>query len=50
MRDVVMAEHADLRPRQLRAGPDAGVREFVDHHEVARPDEARDDAEVGEIA
>jgi hypothetical protein len=47
---VVVAEHRHRRPGQLRAGPDAGVREFIDRHEVAGPDEARDDAEVGEIA
>ncbi len=40
----------DSRARETRAGPQAGMRQFVDQDEVLAADQRRDDAEIGEIA
>ena len=38
------------RAREPRAGPQAGMRQLVDQHEVVAADQRRDDADIGEIA
>ena len=50
MADVVVAEGLDLSARQLRAGIDAGMREFVQQHETIAADKCRNDPGIGEIA
>ncbi|NQV22057.1 MAG: aminotransferase class I/II-fold pyridoxal phosphate-dependent enzyme, partial [Rhodospirillales bacterium] len=47
---VVMAEGKLGCPAERRARHQAGVAQFVGQDQVARPDQARDDAHVGEIA
>ena len=50
MRDVVVAEGQHLAARQPRAGPQAGMRQLVEQHQIVAADQARDDAGIGEIA
>ena len=48
--DVVMGEGNDPGPRQLSAGPDAGVGQLIDEHPVARPDHRGNQAGISQIA
>ena len=50
MRHVGMPERQHGRAREPRAGPQAGMRQLVDQHEVVAADQRRNDAAVGEIA
>ena len=50
MVDIVVPERQYAAPRQLRAGKQAGVREFVGQHEIFRSGEHRNDAGVRQIA
>ena len=50
MRDVVVAERHHLAARQLRAGEQASVRQFIHQHQPVAPDQHRNDAGIGEIA
>ncbi len=47
---VVVAEGQGAGRRQLRSGPQTGVRQFIDQDQVVGPGQGRDDAGVGEIA
>ena len=48
--DVVVAERQHGGARQPRAGPQAGMRQLVDQHQVVAADQRRNDAGIGEIA
>lgn len=50
MVDVVMPEGFDPRPRQARAGMQAGMGQAVDQDQVVRAGERRGDGEIGQIA
>ena len=50
MRHIVMAEGEHTPARQLRAGIEAGMRQFVEQHQPVAADQHRDDAGIGEIA
>ena len=50
MRDVVVAEGEYRAARKLRAGIEAGVRQFIEQHQPVAADQHRDDAGIGEIA
>ena len=48
--EIVVPEGDDLAAAQLRAGPDAGMGEFIHQHEIVGAGQHRNDAAVGEIA
>ena len=50
MRHIGMPERQHGGARQPRAGPQAGMRQFVDQHEIVAADQRRNDAGIGEIA
>src|SRR5262249_47314011 len=47
---IIVAEGQCLRPRQLRPGPKASMRKFIDQNEIPGTREHRDDAGICEIA
>ena len=47
---VGVAKRHDGRAGELRAGPQAGMGQFVDDDEIARADQCRDDAGIGKVA
>jgi hypothetical protein len=50
MVEVVVPEREQPRSAQLRAGPQAGMRQFVDQHEIVRAEQSWNHSKVGEIA
>ncbi len=50
MTDVIVPESQHAAARQLRAGIDAGVREFIQQHQPVAADQHGDNAGIGEIA
>ena len=50
MIEIIVAERDDTAAAQLSAGPEAGVREFVDQQKAVLADQRGDDTGIGEIA